>query len=83
MITKVHTPKYCIACGKEVDAVEYADGSLSHTVITPASATDPADWDICGGPFAECSPTDMTEEDWDWVFSQEELLEEGFVKGCD
>ena len=69
----VHSVKYCI----QHEAMVLTTGIEHpyHTVDIPAGHFDPSEYDICDGEFAECPPPEMTEDDWEWIFTQEELGE--------
>lgn len=58
---------------------KYNRGEFFHTTIIPSTQFDPAEIDTCEGPFAECEPPVMTEEDWDILFSTEMPLVEAMV----
>jgi len=65
-IEKGENKMYCIECEKE-EEVKF--NSWHHKEWGDMSI-------LCGGPFTTCPPPpDMTDEDWEFVFSNEPELE--------
>ena len=61
--------KYCIYCGEET--ILRRDRSYHFTIHKDKDGF----YGICYGPFVDFSPPEMTEEEWNYLFMEEERLE--------